>query len=38
MNLNNEIYEYNKYVTNLNNVTNTLNQYGVTIIPNIWNQ
>lgn len=39
MNLNNnEIYEYNKYVTNLNNVTNTLNQYGIAIIPNILNQ
>jgi ectoine hydroxylase-related dioxygenase (phytanoyl-CoA dioxygenase family) len=34
--MNNQIvYEYDKYITNINNITNTLNQYGVAIIPNI---
>lgn len=37
--MNNQIpYEYEKYVTTINNVTNTLNQYGVAIIPNVLNQ
>ena len=36
--MNNQVYEYDKYVTNIKNITNTLNQYGVAIIPNIINQ
>lgn len=37
--MNNQIiYEYDKYVTNINNISNILNQYGVAIIPNILNQ
>lgn len=36
--MNNQIvYEYDKYVTNINNISNTLNQYGVAIVPNILN-
>lgn len=32
------MYEYEKYVTNIDNVLDTLNKYGVAIIPNILNQ
>ena len=31
-------YEYEKYVTNSDNVLDTLNKYGVAIIPDILNQ
>ena len=34
MNIN---YEYNKYITDKNNLKNTLNEYGVAIIPNLLN-
>jgi hypothetical protein len=30
-------YEYERYVTTIANVTNTLDRYGVAIIPNILN-
>ena len=30
--------EYEKYVTTINNITPTLNQYGVAIIPNVLTQ
>jgi hypothetical protein len=32
------IYEYEKYITDNNNVLDTLNKYGVAIIPDILNQ
>ena len=32
------IYEYEKYITDSNNVLDTLNKYGVAIIPDILNQ
>ena len=32
------IYEYEKYVTDSNNILDTLNKYGVAIIPDILNQ
>lgn len=35
---NQNIYEYNKYVTTMDNITTTLNQYGVAIIPNVLDQ
>ena len=31
-------YEYEKYITNSNNILDTLNKYGVAIIPDILNQ
>ena len=31
-------YEYEKYITDNNNILETLNKYGVAIIPNILNQ
>ena len=31
-------YEYEKYITDNNNILETLNKYGVAIIPNIINQ
>lgn len=31
-------YEFDKYLTNIDNLLNTLNQYGVAIIPNVLNQ
>ena len=30
-------YEYEKYITDNNNILETLNKYGVAIIPNIIN-
>ena len=30
-------YEYEKYITDNNNILDTLNKYGVAIIPNILN-
>lgn len=37
--MNNQIaYEYDKYVCSIDNIINTINQYGVAIIPNILNQ
>ena len=32
------IYEYDKYATDIDGITNKLNQYGIAIIPNILNQ
>lgn len=34
----NQIYEYNKYITTIDNLSNTLEQYGVAIIPNVLNK
>ena len=31
-------YEYEKYITDNNNILDTLNKYGVAIIPDILNQ
>lgn len=31
-------YEYTKYITTIDNLPNTLNAYGVAIIPNILNK
>ena len=31
-------YEYNKYITTIDNLQNTLNTYGVAIIPGVLNQ
>ena len=31
-------YEYNKYITTIDNLTTTLNNFGVAIIPNILNK
>jgi hypothetical protein len=31
-------YEYDKYITTIDNLQNTLNQFGVAIIPNVLNQ
>ena len=35
---NQPVYEFDRYVTDCNNIINTLDQYGVAIIPNILNQ
>ena len=37
MNNNQVVYEYNKYVCSIDNIVNTINQYGVAIIPNMIN-
>ena len=31
-------YECDKYITTIDNLSNTLNAYGVAIIPNVLNQ
>lgn len=31
-------YEYNKYITTIDNLQNILNTYGIIIIPNVLNQ